>query len=333
MKNFERIDKYLKDKMDAEEKHSFEQEINEQEALAIEVELQKQENIALKSMTFDLLKKNIQALDEENLKKTTVEESTTKVVQLPKKNNWRLLAVAASIALITFIGIRLLNQPIAEIEVVEEEQPKLEQPKEIINETPIEEKNIEEEIVVEEPKLTPPKKSTPSQKEEKIRETPKEIIATPAPVDYGLIAMANIPENLSTIRGEAIESIPDEEWKQMNRLFSESKYAEVISLANKMPEDYDYYLDTKLLKAQAFLKSFQFAQATSTYQELISNGDEFLTDTYQHEMLLSLLGQLPNSTDAFKALLKEIDANSDFTYQEEVQKIKTSLKKVNFNFE
>ena len=334
MKNFDRIQKYLKNKMDSSKLKAFEKEIEENKDLALEVELQNQENLALRTMAKDQLKKKIASLDQKHKVELPSKKNEPKIISLAQSKYLRPLLAAASMALLILFGYNILKDRSSSNEMVDDGNTELpiELPQNKIDEPTTEDEADVENIAIDEPLKKPPKKEIPTTSKKENKNQEKDIPKT-NPVDYGLIAMNNTLGSQSVLRGEKVVSITDEEWKNISINFNAKKYDEVILLVEKMSIDNPFYLDAKLKKAQALLFSSKFEQANLAYKDLISNGDEFIIDTYNYEMLLSLAGQLPSKKQAFNTLLNDLEANPDFTYQKEIIKLKTSLQKVNFNFE
>ncbi|MFT5168291.1 MAG: hypothetical protein ACI8P3_003532 [Saprospiraceae bacterium] len=311
MKNFDKIERYLKNEMEVSEKEAFEKEMKKDEKLAIEVELQKSENIALEGLAFDVLKKEIAALDQENKKDLLIDNDSTKVVSMtPRSSYFRPLAIAASIALLLLAGYFVLK-----------------------------EKNPDQPDIVENPDSTP--KETPGVKEaipevptpkEEIAQTPKKqpkIDPIPLP-DYTGIAMAGRAEDFATnIRGNGKEET-DAEWKIMLEKFSNKKYTEVVSLIDAMNPEHQFYVDARQLKAESLFLTSKFAAAAKMYKGLLENGDDFQKDSYEYELLRCLVAQLAKTKPAVDSLFEKILTNPDHIYLEDAKKLQGKLQEVGY---
>jgi hypothetical protein len=97
MENFDRIQKYLLNELSSNERHLFEEEVQANEELAMELELQRFELETIDQIEEDSLREKATQLKEQIAK-----EDEAVVRPINKKNNRRLffLAVAASITLI-----------------------------------------------------------------------------------------------------------------------------------------------------------------------------------------------------------------------------------------
>lgn len=343
MNNFDRIEDYLKNRMSGVERELFEKEMESNESLAIEFELHKQENIALKSSAFDLLKKNIEELDKENLIDTENEKVNSNSIKPNKikksKSFLKQLFIVSAIGLLSLLAYQYLRKQKPN---TENEVQKIKEKEEIIKETQndikttIESKNNNTSVSPidgskKQKKIIKPPKEEPKKEIEKKTQAKEEPKKEP---NYKMMAMANIlSESDSWARDDGVTSISNPEWKNIIENYKQAKYKSTIDLANKLSDSHPYYWDAKHIVAKSFLKSSKFLQAEEVYKKLIETEDDFQMDIYQYEMLISLLGQLPQKEKAFKKLFKSVDSNPDFTYGQEINKIKNDLTKVSFSFE
>jgi tetratricopeptide (TPR) repeat protein len=326
MKNFDKIDKYLKGEMGVEEERVFEKAIEVNEELAVEVELQKQENLALRNLAFNLLKKNIKSLDLNNADDIS-EDKANANKSIEKQNKGTRLFML----LLAIIGLIIIGMLIQNWSGKNTEKKAKAKPFEKVDKIPPTENIAKDTVIAIEAKKEPSTKIIRSKEKrnirEKIKETPKKTI------DHKAIAAANFIKKINTRGQESFVSTESSEWNTINELITQNKLNEAIDSINILTEKNDYYLDARLLRAQIHLRTNRFSEATIDYQYLLKEGDEFIKDTYQYELLLSLLGQLPQTSVIFKETFKALEDDPDFTYQEEMAKIKADLIAVNFNFE
>ena len=106
MKNFEEIDKYLKNKFTPEEKAIFEKKVKEDPKLAEEVKIQQFEEASLNWLVEKDLREQVKQYRQE----AQAEDAPEQKVKVRKLNVQRLLAIAATIALV-IIAFFWLNQP------------------------------------------------------------------------------------------------------------------------------------------------------------------------------------------------------------------------------
>jgi len=321
MKNFDKIDKYLKGKMDSAEERVFEKSLKDNEELAVEFELQKQENLAIRNIAFNMLKKNIKALDLNGGDDINEVEPNSGINEQKKGSN--LFVITLSIIALFILGLLLYNWSYNMNGTEEKEKPI-----EKIENTTQKQNTTQEKIKITAPiKESKPEIIRPEEKPnsvKRLKNSPSETI------DYKLIAAANLPKNINTRGNEDFVGGPNSEWNSINEFIKQNELDKALELINNLNKDNGYYLDARLLKAQTYLRTNRFSEAASEYRYLIKEGDAFIMDTYQYELLLSLLGQLPETSAIFKKMLKELENNPDFTYQENISKIKIDLKKVNF---
>ncbi len=314
MKNFDKIERYLKEEMESSERVDFEIEIANDEDLAIEVALQRSENAALEGLAFDILKNEIAALDQEESDRKAILEASTKVVVLePRKRYFRPLVIAASIALLLMAGYFILrNKNIETPEIVETPDPPKEE-SEIKNEAPII-PDPKEEIV-----------KTPNEEEkEKLNIEP-----IPLPDFRGIAMAGQAGDYAANIRGNGSEET-DADWKLLLEKFSAKEYVEVISLVDAMDDKHQFYVDARQLKGESLFYSSKFAAAAEIYTGLLEDGDDFQKDSYEYELLRSLIAQLPKTKSSTDLLFNKILTNPDHSYLKDAEKLQGKLKAVGF---
>ena len=335
MKNFERIERYLNDEMESAEKEAFENECSLNKDLSIEVELQNQENLAIKSIALERLKKKIKDLDANKDQDIKKESGGPPSEDKSYKYLWLVFVLMLIACVLGMFAIQYNKVQQYDNEIHIDEKGNIEKIQE--NTAPI---NKIQHSPVQKGKLKDDGKEILPSKSKKIDRPSKQreiknnnIKPSTKEVDYKLIAMANLPKEISNLRGEKKDASVNEKWSIINDLISTEKFSQAIENIDVIPKANPFFIDAQHLKAKVLLKTSNYKAAAEIYRSLLIDGDLFIIDTYQYELLISYLGQLPSASSKFKALLAELDANPDFTYKNEVEKIKSDLLKVKFNFE
>jgi anti-sigma factor RsiW len=109
MDNIERIDRYLNDQMNAEEKQAFDAEIAANPKLAEELSLQRDMNNFLQRKDRrELLQNQLKDISGDYFK-TEQEQASAKVVQLPRRRlRWMIAASAAAVIALLLVWQFLL---------------------------------------------------------------------------------------------------------------------------------------------------------------------------------------------------------------------------------
>jgi len=291
MKNFEEIEKFLNGKMNIEETNTFQEKMDEDANLALEVELQRAENDALEEVAFDLLSQEIRALKIEEPNKDKQPQ------QLGNSTKYLLYFVLIGV-LLSLLSYFFYWQDTT-----------------IENDDSI---NKEEKIEIErlpkedsEPTVIPNIDNSP-------KEESKEIPKKSSTKNYQAIAFQVYQKNneSSNLRGNEEIAEGDEDWIEILEYFKQKEYKKSIDKINELSKDAPYYLDAKHIKAKSLFLSQQFGKASNIYLELLEEGDPFQIYDYEFELLLVYLAHSKRNKPEFINLYKKITDNTDHTFQQ-----------------
>jgi len=336
MNNFDKIQLYLDDKMSHSEKNSFEKRIAVDQDLSVEIELQRQENLAIEKLAHLQLKQRIIELDQKN----TANKSNSKKSSSQISKFVIVLILLTAISLLAFFLLRQQRSIDSEMEMNESNQNLIENPvqdgsKKEIKSTNEKNEAIQKQNSTKKAEVNKPSSPIIKKKQNKVKPDQK-VIPEVKKINedkYKILALSNLSKNTSNLRGDSGEINTDADWNVVLNFIQDKQYLSAITLIDSFNDDNIYYLDAQLKKAQCLMKVSKFKEASVIYKYLIQEGDDFIIDTYEYEMLISLVGQLPKTDAEFRALYKKLISNSDFTYSSELEKVKEDLQKLGFSFE
>lgn len=309
---YEKIEGFLKGRLNEDERASFEKEIQADQTLAKEVALYK----AIMKVPDEEKIKEFRTLVENVASQTlpTTSSSRSKIIRL-RYRHWWALGVAA-MALLVF-GIWLLLHPktnTSSEEFMVEIQDTSSIPEDVI---PPQEQQLSEESHEKnaDPDILP---SRPQQRSSSPSPEPKSD-------NYLALAQESYTPYDVNVNRDVQESDPETEKLELaKKAFTEGDYQEVIALSNVVEEKQQF--EFLKLRANAYFMLNQYKNAAIDFQELTTN--RYSKYDAEWNLLLCYLAQLPETRTTFDSLLVKL-LNEDHPFAQKAKNLQEKL----FNIE